>query len=502
MSNLRIGGLASGMDLDSIVKDLMKAERIPLDKLKQDKQLLEWKQEDYREINKALFDFRDEVFDLKLQSTFNVKNATSSDENVVEVSAGANANSGVYEIAVQQLAKGAYKTSSSEIDGYTSGQSLEQQFSSVTWDGDKTGKIVINGETISFDATSDSIYEIVSKINELEDQTGVRASYDADINRFFLSTTSTGAGAKIDFTGSDTNGLKLLGNDALKIDTSTVTGQDAIFKLNGADFQMSENNFTINGITYDLKGINDSDGDGIPAVTIAVSNDTDAVLEKIKGFIDSYNETIDKIYSKLQEERYRDYLPLTEEQKEEMSEKQIELWEEKARSGLLRNDRILNGIISDMRMTMAGIVENISGKYDSLDEIGISTQNWHENGKLYIDEDKLKAALNDDPEGIKSLFTNSSEVDSEKGIAMRLYDVVVEGTELLTDKAGSESSFSLIDNSYIGKRLRDLSDEIEDWEERLIEIEDRYWREFTAMEKAINQMNAQSMWLAQQFGGM
>ena len=424
MSVLRVGGLASGMDIEAMVKELMTAQRMPLDKVKQDKQILEWKREYYREINKALFDFRDVVFNLKLESTFNTKSAKSSDESIVEVRTGANAISGVYEIAVQQLAKGVYKTSTSDIDNYTTGDTLEQQFASVTWDGDKTGQLVINGEAISFDAASDSIDDIVNNINKLKEQTGVTASYDSDLNRFFLSSTSTGAGAQIDFTGTDVNGLNLLGNDVLKLDTVTAIGQDAIFKLNGATFQEAANKFTINGVTYDLKGINDADGDGTPVTTITVSNDTEAVFEEIKVFIDAYNELMEKIYGKLHEERYREYHPLTEEQKTDMSDEQIELWEKKARSGLLRSDWTLNQLTNSMRMTMSGVVEGITSDYNVLIDLGITTKSWYENGQLNLNEDDLRMALNNDLEGVKKMFTNNSEINSERGFAFKLYDAV------------------------------------------------------------------------------
>jgi len=100
------------------------------------------------------------------------------------------------------------------------------------------------------------------------------------------------------------------------------------------------------------------------------------------------------------------------------------------------------------------------------------------------------------------LFINNSDVDDEKGVAVKLYDAVIHSSELITDKAGRASSYSLVDNSYIGKRLSNMSDEINAWEDRLTNVEDRYWRQFTRMEEAINRMNSQSAWLSQQFGVM
>ncbi|MBO8167959.1 MAG: flagellar hook-associated protein 2 [Thermoanaerobacteraceae bacterium] len=500
---LRVSGLATGMDIESIVKDLMKAERIPLDKLQQEKQLLEWKQEDYREINKSLFELRDVVFDMKLQGTFNTKNAASSNESVLEAAAGGSATEGIYTVTVNSLAEGVSKASTAGLADETDNGNTKTLYQQFQAEFDARGitstdniSFTLNGTTITVDLDQDNIYTLVSKINDAD--LGVKASYDADLNRFFLTTETTGSSAQITVSADSANLLSTGTNNSilkLNLDTGTTyTGKDASYDFGDAKgLTSSTNSATINGLTLYFKGTG--------TATVTVTRDTDALFEKIKDFVEKYNETLEKITEKLQEKRYRDYPPLTEAQKEEMTDKQVELWEEKARSGLLRNDWILNDLVSNMRMAVNSIVENISSQYKSLAEIGISTSNWYEMGKLHINEDKLKEALNKDPEGIKKLFTNASDIDSEKGIAYKLYDVVVNGTERITDKAGRDSSFSLVDNSYIGEKLRQMNEEIDQWEERLNEIEDRYWREFTRMERAINQMNAQSMWLAQQFGG-
>jgi flagellar hook-associated protein 2 len=196
-----------------------------------------------------------------------------------------------------------------------------------------------------------------------------------------------------------------------------------------------------------------------------------------------------------------DYPPLTDEQKDAMSEKDIEKWEEMARSGLLRNDPLLQSVVFKMRTTMSATVPGLTGGqgYDRLAEIGITTGSYYEKGKLYIDETKLKDALQKDPEGVMQLFTKSADVYADKGIAMRLYDDVNNAITLISAKAGSESTYTTVDNSTIGVRLAQIDEDIVTMEDRLVGIEDRYWRQFTAMEQAIQQMNATSMWLAQQF---
>lgn len=496
MSAMRIGGLASGMDIDSIISDLMKAERAPLDKLEQKKQVLEWQQEDYRSLNNQLSTFRESVFELKLERTFNVKTATSSNSSVVEVSASGTALAGTSSIAVTQLAEGAFKTSSSALGSGVDLHTLNTQLG-------LTGNISfrVNGTDFTINADSESIYDLMAKINDAD--IGVQASYDSNLDRLFLSTKKTGTDAKIEIVdGTDGSGKNLF-SDALKIDTTAVQGKNAAFTLNGAEFTMSSNEFTINGITYTLKGVSATGTDGKPvSTTISVESDTDQIFKTIMDFVDLYNETINKFNSELNEEYYRDYAPLTEAEREKLDEDQIEKWTARAKSGLLKNDSILTGIVSSMRSDVYSIVDGLSAEFNSLADIGITTGGYLEQGKLYVNKEDLRAAIEKDPEAIKKLFTATSKDGSDKneGIAVRLYNNAVNGISKITRKAGANSDFSLVDNSVIGKRLQSLDEQIEDFEDRLKAIEDRYWKRFTAMEEAINKMNSQSSWLSQYLG--
>jgi len=501
-STLKIGGLVSGIDTDSIVKSLMAAQRAPVDKLKQQKQILQWQQEDYREINTSLRSFRDKVFTMKLQSTFLAKSAVSSNENAVTATANTSATPGIYSVTVTRLAEGVLKGSQAALadEKDTNGtiKTLAKQFGlsgsvSFTLEGSS------GNQSFTFDTSTDTIYTVAAAINKAA--LGISASYDATLNRFFLNSTTTGSAAKIRVTNdtgnflSDPDGtagantLKLL----LKNDGTTYSGQDAQFDFSGAtNITSATNTVTVNGITLNLK-----QGGGATS-TITVTNNIDSAVSAIKDFITSYNEIIDKINGKLSETRYRDYSPLTDEQKDKMSEDEIKKWEKFARSGLLRNDSILQGIVTGMRTTMNSSVAGLTA-YSTLSSIGITTGLYSEKGKLYIDENKLRAALQENPEEVMKLFTNSSDAEPEKGLAVRLYDQVNNGISSIAAKAGSDSTYSLVDNSIIGKRLIEIDKNVKNLEDRLNKIEERYWQQFTAMEEAINKMNAQSAWLAQMF---
>ncbi|NHM28176.1 flagellar hook-associated protein 2 [Desulfofundulus sp. TPOSR] len=521
-SSLRIGGLASGIDTDSIIKELMKAQRIPLDRLHQEKQILEWQQEDYRAIYDSLRAFRDRVFNMKLQATYLAKKASSSNEAAVTATANPTATPGTYTVTVTQLATGVSKVSQDALpDEYNNEtktiKTLAEQFGitgTISFELQGSNSKDNEFTKFEFETGKDTIYDVVKKINDAN--LGITASYDSNLNRFILATTSTGAAAKIvvgndshNFLsspdGSKNNYLKLLlkGDGGIYTDRNLSyynTGQDAEFDLNIGDatvqnYTSPTNTPTVAGITLNLK-----QADPNNPVTITVSNDTDAVFNAIKDFVNAYNEIIDKINGKLTEPRYRDYLPLTDEQREQLSDEQEKKWEEKARSGLLRGDSLLESVVSRMRATMSAIVPGLAAGYDTLADVGITTLSYEERGKLYIDEARLKDALQKDPDGVMNLFTKSAENYAEKGIAMRLYDDVNSAMALISARAGTSSSYSTADSSAIGRQIAAMNERISTMEERLRQLEDRYWRQFTAMEQAIQQMNAQSAWLAMQLG--
>ncbi|HBV96594.1 MAG: hypothetical protein JL50_16565 [Peptococcaceae bacterium BICA1-7] len=529
MSSMRIGGLASGMDIDQLVSDLMKAQRMRSESIKQKYQQLEWQQSDYRTINNSLRSLRDAAFNMRLSGTYQAKKATSSNESVVAASANATAASGTYSVTVHQLAEGVTKGSqvqlADEVNSEGNAIMLKDQFSGLsdTITFTLVGKMESDGITrASKDFTiytkGTSINALVAEINQYSDDLGIAASYDSANNRFFLSSTGIGHDSGIGvLADSDSLLSSATGNAndsvlklALQTGAAVTAGKDAIYDFgDAAGMTSSSNTVLVNGITLTLK-------DGQPAdpktATVTVAHDPDAVYDSIVKFIDQYNTTIDLINGELREVKYKSYLPLTDEQREQLSDEQEKDWDEKAKSGLLKGDTYLSGLMSKVRGAMSSIVSGLSsvvvdGKsvtHNNLSSIGIiTTKDYMDGGKLYLKNDgaDLKKAIQNDPEGVMKLFNNDSEVSGELGIARRLYNVADAGVDQILEKAGMESSLSEYDDSIMGKKLEDMNEQIERWEDRLAQIEDRYWRQFTAMEKAISQMNSQSSWLAQQFGG-
>ncbi|WP_420912382.1 flagellar filament capping protein FliD [Mesobacillus campisalis] len=490
MIGLRIGGLASGMDIDSLVSNLMKAERMPLDKLTQQKQWMEWQKDGYRDINLMLTELRTSASNLRLQSSFNAYSITSSNPDIATATATVNTTPGHYSVTVKQLADSAKLNSSSSLGKKSTDLVPAGSFTLATDKG---------SATITTDGSE--TYESLAKkmagaVNANGESLGIRANFDDTTSRFFLSTKDMGPNTRIEISGGLAD--QLMGGTA---GAYSGQGKDAQLDFKGSDGAsipitgLSSNAVTINGMNINLLK-----ADPGTTVTFNVQSDTEAVFNSIKGFVDKYNEIIGKIETKLTEPRHRDFAPLTDEQKEAMSEKEIELWEEKAKSGLLRNEPILQNTLNSLRRAIMDPVQGIAnGEIRLLSEIGINTGDYREGGKLFIDENKLKKALMERPDEVMNVFAKNDPAGP--GIGDRIYKELQTSIKSLGDRAGTPGM--LVDNSILSKRLREMNEEVGNWQERLFRIEDRYWNQFSAMEKAINQMNQQSLWMQQNmFGGM
>lgn len=234
--------------------------------------------------------------------------------------------------------------------------------------------------------------------------------------------------------------------------------------------------------------------------TITVTRDTDKIVEGVKSFVDEYNKLVKTINDLLNEEAtYREYAPLTDDQRKEMSEKQIELWEEKAKEGLLRRDSILDGFLRDIRSIW---YETNSSGY-AIYQLGIETGEWSTRGQLTFGQDgeaTLRQMLASDPSGVMDFFANSVD-----GAAVRVNEVIrsVANTSSgspgsLVELAGLKGMASEKNNTLYNK-IQSIDEKIERLKDQYEQEKDRYWNQFNTMEQMIQNMNTQSAWLAQQF---
>ncbi|WP_404468955.1 flagellar filament capping protein FliD [Sutcliffiella horikoshii] len=585
---MRLTGFQSGLDINQMVSDLMKAQRMPMNKLTQQKQLLEWKRDDYRETNRLLNEFRNLSFDMTLQRTYSQKTVTSTNDKV-SATASSTASNVSYTLSDVQVAKVATNASTSKamsadnkLDTTTSLWEQRAKFGNFQTKtvsdakvtagessfslGGKVDAATLNAITVNmpdgssadFEVITTSVGAIVGNQVYLDEETGeftfkeafsedqdvtiepltfaafdfefkittynqagepnpqifsfngdqtmddivleinnsdlgITAFYDEHNGGLVVAKREAGAfnpsdlGKEIEFEGNFLTGV-------MNLDQGEETGgTPASVTINGVVTKRNSNTFSINGVTFTLK----EDMPGQSAV-INVANDTDQTFDAVKNYITKYNELIEKLNAKTGEPVYREYKPLSDEEKESLSEKQIEQWEEKARSGLLRNDSILTSGLGKMRSVLYESVSGLSGPFNQLAQLGITTSsNYRDKGKLLIDDDKLRAAIASDPNAVMQMFTSNGEGDTGLGIARKLREAAGATISGIEARAGNATRTQ--QQFTIGRELLNVDQRLSAFERRMQTVEDRYWRQFTAMEKAIGQANQQSTQLMSQF---
>lgn len=525
MSIMRIGGMASGMDTDSIVRDLMRVERMKVDRLFQQRQVLDWQKSQFREITNKVRSFRDTFFNLSApatnlmsQAALHKNQAHSSHPEIAAVTAGSTAVLGESTFQVFQSATSARAHSSSGVTGGdplnlsdTMGQVNGKILGNFEFDMEGKFNLSINGEEIVIHET-DSLQQVIRNINN--SQAGVQISYSSFSNTFTVTARETGEG----YINTDNGGnfFSALNMEAGPEGTVGQAGRNAIFEINGYRGERSANTFTIDGLTYSIHGKIDEPTE---IMTISTSVDVEGIYSLIENFVESYNQLIDELHGKLREERYRDFPPLTDEQKEDMRDIDIERWEEKAQSGLLRREPALENMLRQLR---AALYESVGSFH--LSEIGIETSsNYRDHGKLVIKNGgrDLKEAIANNPDKVAEIFSRRSDINyspnlsaeersqrySESGLAHRMNDILNDNIRttrdqngrkgILLEKAGIEGDLTQ-HNNFFDRSITDLNKRIDRVNEMLQRKEDQYYRQFTAMEKALQQLYAQGDWLMMQ----
>lgn len=502
---IRLSGMISGLDTDAIIKELMSAQSLKKTKIEQNKEKLEWKKEKWEEMNTKIYSlYTEKLSELKLQGTFLTKKVSSSDESKVKSTATTAVN-GSYSLKIESLAAAQYVTgadiSSKELKGDSTLISAGMQSGSVITV--KTGKSLENTTSITIE-TDTTVSDLVEKLKGA----GLNASFDAANGRFYISAKDSGIDNKftIESNADAGTGLEVLGlgnisesmaltgqtaDDASKM--AVVAAADARVQLNGALIASAGNTITANGLTLELTGVTT----GAEVINLTVNNDTEAVYTKIKDFFKEYNDLLKEMNEKYNAASARDYAMLTDDDKEAMTEEQIELWENKIKDSLLRRDDTLNSLISTMRTAMQKTVE-IDGKTYSLATFGIGTGAYTEKGLIHINgneddgeyaskEDQLKKALNEDPETVGKVFSD---------IMSGLY-------KDLTDKMSAtsiSSALTFYNDKQIQSQIDDYETQIDDWEDRLLDLEDRYYKQFSVMESAMAELQSQQTSLGNLMG--
>lgn len=382
-------------------------------------------------------------------------------------------------------------TETVEMLGMTAGQSNKlststtlENLSLATALTADTMTVTINSVDFTFSST-DTLASVMSSINSSD--AGVTMSYSSITGKFSLTADDTGSGENIvveESAGNLFTALGLTGSNSV-----TTEGQNAILSVDGQEITRSSNSFEVDGVTVKLLD------ESTDEITITMDEDTTSLKETITSFVEDYNTLIDMMNSLVKESYDSDYQPLTDDQKEEMTDDEIADWEEKAKTGLLNNDSTIKSITSKMQLLMYSSA--VKGGI-SLYNLGITSAGYSENGKLTIDEDALEEALASNSSAVKELFTTDTT-----GLANQLNTIVnaaaktsgTEGTRgTLVELAGYESTLSDTQNS-LTTSIEKMNEDIATLKDYLEDEEDRYWSKFTALETALQSLNSQSAML-------
>lgn len=542
---LRMTGMYSGMDTETIVSQLVKAKSTKVTNLKNEQKKLEWKQTAWQDLNSKIYNMYSKTLsNLRLTSAYSKKSTVSSDSTKVTVVASEGAVNGTQTLKVNKLAKSGYLTGA-KLDGKTStttGTDGKDVTKVVNWettdklseiDSNLTGKTIsittgsgTDAKTTDIEITADmTINDLVAKFKDA----GVNASFDTTNQRFFINSTGTGSAKNFTLSSDDSTALASLGLDpnatytdinGSKNSCVKIEGQDAEIVLNGATFVSDSNTFSINGLTINTLGVTDEE------ISLVTSTDYDGIYNTIKDFLTEYNDLINEMDKLYNADSARKYDMLTNDEKDSMTDDEVEQWEDKIKSALLRKDNSLYNVMNTLTTTMMdGYYENnlsdkqkknmsaseISawykengGKKHYLSDYGIGTLSYfeaqdnehhayHINGDADDEftstkEDKLKAAIAEDPEGTANFFATLC-----KTLYSKLDETMSESTEY-------SSIYKVYNDKQLKKDYKDYTTKISDAEDELNDYEDRWYNKFSKMEVALSKLQSQTSSISSMLG--
>ena len=568
---MRVSGINSGLDTDSIVQELVSAYNTKTEKYQKEQTKLSWKQEIWKGLNTKVYSLYNNVGKLRFSSAYNTKKTTSSDTTKATVTASSSAVNGTQKLHVLATAQSGYLTGGklslreevTDTDGTTKLKDVkgtvkaETKLSEIGFTGDEASLNINttdeegNAVTKTVSLTKDSTIQDV--VNALKDN-GLNASFDANNGRIFVSSKSTGKAAdfslvsattkfveKKDADGNvikDSNGKqtmelvalsaeeqaaskKLIGLLGLDTDSSNaygdkaakINGRDAVIVLNGVKYTNTTNDFAINGLNISVNGVTDDVADpdsdaclsGLndsTAVSINTTTDSQGIYDTVKDFLTEYNNIINEITKLYNADSAGSYEPLTDDEKDKMSDTEIEKWETKIKDSLLRRDNSLSSVMNAMMTSMSQSIE-INGKSYSLSSFGIQTlgflnaaeneQNaYHINGDEDDEntsgkEDKLMAAITSDPDTV---------IEFMKQLTTNLYksiDDQMQSNDL-------RSRYKIYNDKEMDKQYTNLTKTIKEWESKVSDKEDYYYKQFSNMETALAKLQSQTSSISSMLG--
>lgn len=522
----------SGMDIDSLVKNSVSKYQSNYDAAYKKKVVAEWTKTAYADLYSSISTFRNgTAYDFHLAGSTTAHTVKSGDDSVVTASANGDAVNMSHDVIVGALAENANLQSTGKItrkiDTPTSVKLADVAGIAIDDTNSNSDKIALSfdvqdsadstkSHTVSYtykDLKEATLNDFASDIRKLG--LNITASYDATNDNMsiynkklgtsnIVKITANAASASTSYSVTAESNVFLthLNLGSYSTGTGTVTpvdttalangiaGKNSSITVDGHTFSSESNTVTTNNVTY--TAIKPS----ATTTKVAVATDVDALVKSVQKFVDSYNEILDKLNTQLHASKYSAYGALTKDEEENMSDKQLENWEAKAKSGLLRNDPTISSIVNDMRSAVSQKVEGLTGDYKTLASIGVEvgkgSNSYKEYGKLHLDETKLRKAIGADPDIVQKMFTanntSTSTTDtSTQGVGTRLYNITRKGLSNIEEQAGTSASS---DNSYYGKKIANMDTNLKALLKALQAKETYYYTKYNKMESAIGNLNS------------
>lgn len=500
VNSVRIPGLATGMDTDQMIKDMLTGEQSKIDKVFQNQQMVKWQQETYRDITKNVKGFYDKYFSVTSKDyilgskSFNTITVNSSNNSVITATGSSSASNINYKFDVKQLATSKTMSASSASNGVTikKDSTLEElgllvdgaTFKISTGEGKESKVITINKD--------DKVSDLINKINE-SFPGEVKASFSDMTGKLTISSNTTGDSSTLKIIDvekdADGNYVNKDTSDSLSfLKMSETEGKNAeVIVMDSAGKVIKElneikNTFNIDGITYNLNGVGQA--------SLTSTQDVTPVVEKLESFINDYNKIMDDIYDLVTQKKSNGYPPLTETQKKEMTEEEIKNWDKKSKEGMLRNDSELRAFMDDMKSAMLGPFESL-GK--SLSDIGItSVDNYNKPGQIKLDVDKFTKVLQENGDLAEKITTGVFDK-----VKTNMYKYVGSSTSIFAKKAGIEKTSTDLNNLY-SEQIRKQEEQIKKLTSKMKTKEQQLYSKFARLEATMSKLNSQMNYFVNQ----
>lgn len=514
MGKIRITGMNSGLDTDAMVRELVNAYEKQGEKYTKAKTKTEWKQEAWTNLNNKIKNFfTKQASNMRFSSSYSKKKTTVSDSSKASVIASNSAVNGTQTLEVKELAKSAYLTSGEITVKDENGKDVKASRTTTLADLglNISGEIELKIGKGAKDASGNYTEFVNPPIRVTKDTTlaelqgqigaaGFNSSYDEATGRFFISSRESGEANDFGFVSNTDAGRKV--QELLKLGTSNgaskIDGSDAEIKLNGATFKSATNNFSINGLTITAKEKTSG------AISLVTDMDYDEIYDNVKNFFKEYNSLMnemDKLYNAASSKGYE---PLTSEEKDAMTDDEVEKWETKIKDSLLRGDSELDTISSAMRQAMLSTFD-IDGKTYSLSSFGINTLGYfeaadNEKNAYHIDGDKDDSSTSGNDDKLRAMIASNPTATASffQQLSSKLYDAM----NKIQSRSDSYTSFG---NFFSDKKLQndyvEKDKQVTKWEKYVADQEEKYYKQFTAMESAMSSLNSQQSYISQLFAG-